>query len=54
MENSVIRSQAQNEEQLKSIINSKFYEINESDCDAFYRKMLNYIQKSERREEINE
>lgn len=52
--NLVVRSQVRNENELKEIISLKFEDIQESDCDSFYRKMLKYIQKAERKEIINE
>lgn len=52
--NFVIRGCAKNEVELKSLIERGFGSITESDCDGFYRKMLRYVIKSERREEIFE
>ena len=52
--NLVTRACARNEQELKEIISLKFAEIGREHCDSFYRKMLRYIVKAERREEINE
>ena len=52
--NLVIRACARNEQKLKEIISLKFAVIGREHCDSFYRKMLRYIVKAERREEINE
>ena len=50
----MIRAYARNEQELKEIISLKFAEIGWEHCDSFYHKMLCYIVKVERREEINE
>lgn len=52
--NLVIRKEAQNERELIEYINSCFEEITQEHCDGCYRKMLSYVQKSERNEIIME
>ncbi|KAF7689077.1 hypothetical protein CDIK_2903, partial [Cucumispora dikerogammari] len=52
--NAVIRTGCKNEEELYSVISSTFLEIEPSVCEAFYRKMLRYLNKSANREIINE
>ena len=50
----VIQGRAKNEIELKELIDDGFKVITEEDCNGFYRKMLKYIIKSERRETILE
>ena len=52
--NFVLRSRAENESQLKDFIVSGFREITSDDCESFYRKMLNYLIRAERKEFILE
>ena len=41
--NLVISGNAENEQQLRSLISSKFEEITHDHCEAFYRKMKGYV-----------
>ena len=41
--NLVISGNAENEQQLRSLISSKFEEITHDHCEAFYRKMKDYV-----------
>jgi len=50
--NFVIMGKANSESELKMLIDRGFEEINAHDCDGYYRKMLRYVIRSERREEI--
>lgn len=52
--NLVKRSEAKNENELRQYIDSKFQEITLDHCNAFYRKMLSYLVKSQNREIILE
>lgn len=52
--NYVLRGKANNEEELKTLIENGFESINSNDCDGYFRKMLRFIVKSEKREEIFE
>lgn len=52
--NLVIRGGAKNENELRNLISSKFEEITPSHCSSFFRKMLKYIIRCSRREEILE
>ncbi|MCP5019867.1 MAG: hypothetical protein GY938_31970 [Ketobacter sp.] len=52
--NLVIRGCAANEVELTYLITNMFNEISNEHCDSFYRKMLGYLIKCERGEEINE
>ncbi|KAF7684984.1 hypothetical protein CDIK_4267, partial [Cucumispora dikerogammari] len=52
--NEVIRAGSKNEQELNETISSTFTAILPSVCEAFYRKMLRYLNKSTNREIINE
>ena len=52
--NFVIRGTATNEAELKELIRIGFNDISNNDCDSFYRKMLSYLIKCDRREVIIE
>ena len=44
--NLVIRGNAENKQQLRSLISSKLEEITHDHCEAFYRKMKGYVIRS--------
>ncbi|KAG0438389.1 hypothetical protein DMUE_3120 [Dictyocoela muelleri] len=52
--NSVNRGEPSNENQLKSFLTTCYDFVTAEDCEGFYRKMLSYIPKAEREDEISE
>ena len=52
--NYVIRKEAKNKIELQQFIHNGFRSITEADCDGFFRKMLRYVIRAERGNEILE
>ena len=52
--NFVVRSRVTSEDALRQVIISGMETITPADCDGFFRKMLRAVEKSRRREQMNE